>query len=126
MRCRCGAGMSAVFALSSLLKRDRATTPAATHPSDLASSFFVRLGAFLPRDFVTMADSCGPYARPPVPLTFTLAFCRPHASLSRNLPPRAVSVPVPAACYLASVLLISIVCSATVYQYTESASKQKF
>lgn len=35
----------------------------------------------------------------------------------------ALSVPVPAACYLASVLLISIVRSSAVHRYTESANK---
>lgn len=35
----------------------------------------------------------------------------------------ALSVPVPAACYLASALLISIVRSSAVHQYTESANK---
>jgi hypothetical protein len=48
-------------------------------------------------------------------------------SLSVRLSPSfpLVSVPVPAACYLASTLVISIIRSATVCRYTESASRRK-
>lgn len=113
-----------MFALSSLPERGRATTPAATHPTKLAPSFFVRLHASPPRlchngrpSRTLLSPSVS------IPLAFTLAFCRPHASFQSF--PRAVFVSVPAACYLASALLISIVRSATVYQYTESASKRK-
>lgn len=114
----------ATFALSSLPEWCRATTPAATHPTKLAPSFFVRLHASPPRlchngrpSRTLLSPSVS------IPLAFTLVFCRPHASIQSS--PRAVSVSVPAACYLASALFISIVRSATVYQYTESVSKRK-
>lgn len=44
-----------------------------------------------------------------------------HAHTSRF----ALSVPVPAACYLASALLIPIVRSSAVHRYTESGKKEK-
>lgn len=109
--------------LSSSPERGRANISAATHPIEFAPSFFVRLHASSPQ--LCHNDRPSRTLLSPsvsIPLAFTLAFCRPHASLQSS--PRAVSVSVPAACYLASVLL-SIVCSATVYQYTESASKRK-
>lgn len=81
-----------------------------------------------PRDFVTTVD-------PPVPFVrHRRTTCPPGVHRSRflsaaRLSPiylsRRLRLPVPAACYLASALLISIVRSATVYQDTESASKRR-
>ena len=52
--------------------------------------------------------------------------CRFFFSLDRLLLPCcfALSVPVPATCYLASALLISIVRSSAVHRYTESANRE--
>jgi len=123
-RSRHGTDRPATFALSSSPERGRATTPAATHPTELAPSFFVRLHTSPLR----LCHNGRPSrtllsASVSILLAFTLAFCRPHASFQCSS--RAVSVSVSPACYLASALLISIVRSATVYQYTESASKRK-
>lgn len=72
-----------------------------------------------------MADPPVPFVRPPCLCPWrSLSLSVGRTPLS-NLPPRAVSVPVPAACYLASARLISIIRSAAVHQYTESASKRK-
>lgn len=126
-RSRCESDRDAMFAPGSSPTRGRPTTPAATHLADRAPSFFVRLYTSSPRLRHNGRPSRifrSPSAVPPVLLAYTtLAFCRPHAS--RQSTSRAVSVPVPAACYLASALLISIVRSATVYQYTESVSKRR-
>lgn len=108
--------------------KTRQSNHTSRHTSNRPCSLIFRTTPHFSPDFITIAD---PLPDPPSLFAPRACLSRVHsrfrsaARLSPIFPSRPLRSCTCSLSYLASPLLISIVRSATVYQYTESASKRK-